>query len=61
MSSLGILVGMNELAGETQRLQSLSFRTLEFFLVTALIYFIIAKLTLASSKLLAWKLFKADR
>ncbi len=60
MSSLGILVGMNELSGETQRLQSLSFRTLEFFIVAAVMYFIITKLVLLSTALIARKLFKGE-
>ncbi len=60
MSSLGILVGMNELSGETQRLQSLSFRTLEFFIVAAVMYFIITKFVLLSASLVAKKLFKGD-
>ncbi len=60
MSSLGILVGMNELSGETQRLQSLSFRTLEFFIVAAVMYFIITKFVLLSASLVSKKLFKGD-
>ncbi len=60
MSSLGILVGMNELSGETQRLQSLSFRTLEFFIIAAIMYFIITKFVLISASLVAKKLFKGD-
>jgi len=60
MSSLGILVGMNELSGETQRLQSLSFRTLEFFIVAAIMYFIITKFVLLSASLVSKKLFKGD-
>ena len=60
MSSLGILVGMSELSGETQRLQSLSFRTLEFFMVAAVMYYIITKFVLLSSDLIAKKLFKGD-
>lgn len=60
MSSLGILVGMNELSGETQRLQSLSFRTLEFFIVTAIIYFIITKFILIGTSLLSRKLFRGE-
>ncbi len=42
-TSLGMLVGLQELSGATQYAQSASFRTFEFFLVTALIYYIIAK------------------
>lgn len=60
MSSLGILVGMNELSGETQRLQSLSFRTLEFFIVAAVMYFIITKFVLFSASLVSKKLFRGD-
>lgn len=60
MSSLGILVGMSELSGETQRLQSLSFRTLEFFIVTAVLYYLITKLVLFSAGLLAKRLFRGD-
>ena len=60
MSSLGILVGMNELSGETQRLQSLSFRTLEFFMVAAVMYFLITKFVLYSASLVARRIFKGD-
>ncbi len=60
MSSLGILVGMNELSGETQRLQSLSFRTLEFFMVAAVLYFVITKIVLFTSSAIAGKLFRGD-
>jgi len=60
MSSLGILVGMSELSGETQRLQSLSFRTLEFFIVAAIMYYVITKFILISADLIAKKIFKGD-
>lgn len=60
MSSLGILVGMNELSGETQRLQSLSYRTLEFFMVAALIYFVITKMVLLSASMFAKRFFRGD-
>ena len=60
MSSLGILVGMSELSGETQRLQSLSFRTLEFFIAAAVIYYIITKFVLFVANLVSKKLFKGD-
>ena len=60
MSSLGILVGMNELSGETQRLQSLSFRTLEFFIVAAVMYYIITKFVLFSTSLISKRVFKGD-
>jgi len=60
MSSLGILVGMSELSGETQRLQSLSFRTLEFFIVAAVMYYIITKIILFIAALFAKSVFKGD-
>lgn len=60
MSSLGILVGMDELSGETQRLQSLSFRTLEFFIVAAVIYYVITKFVLFSADLISQRVFKGD-
>lgn len=60
MSSLGILVGMNELSGETQRLQSTSFRTLEFFIVAAVMYFVITKLVLLASSLISKRVFKGE-
>ncbi len=60
MSSLGILVGMSELSGETQRLQSLSFRTLEFFMVAAVMYYIITKFVLISASLISRRLFKGE-
>jgi len=60
MSSLGIMVGMDELSGETQRLQSLTFRTLEFFIVAALLYYVITKVVLLLSALVAKKVFKGE-
>lgn len=43
-SSLGLIVGLRELTGATQFAQSQSFRTFEFFLVAAAIYYVLAKL-----------------
>lgn len=42
-TSMGMLVGLRELSGATQYAQSISFRTFEFFIVTAGIYYAIAK------------------
>jgi len=42
-TSLGMLVGLRELAGTAQYAQSVSFRTFEFFIVTAAFYYVIAK------------------
>lgn len=60
MTSLGTLVGMLELTGKTDQLQSLSFRTFEFYLVAAVMYFIMAKTVLLGSKLIASRLFRGD-
>lgn len=58
MSSLGMLVGFRELTGETQFLASKTFRIFEYFMVTAVIYYVIVKFILAGSRLLSWKLFR---
>ncbi|TBU72409.1 ABC transporter permease [Pseudomonas daroniae] len=42
-TSLGMLVGLHELSGSAQSAQSVSFRSFEFFLITALIYYVMAK------------------
>lgn len=59
MSSLGMLVGFRELSGETQFMASETFRVFEFFLVTAVIYYVIVKLILGLSKLIYWKFLSA--
>jgi polar amino acid transport system permease protein len=58
MSSLGMLVGFRELTGETQFLASKTFRIVEYFLVTAVIYYVIVKIILAGSRVLSWRLFR---
>lgn len=58
MSSLAMLVGYRELSGETQFLASKTYRIFEFFLVTAIIYYVMVKLILVASRLLSWKLFR---
>lgn len=42
-TSLGMLVGLRELTGAANYAQSVSFRTFEFFIVTAAIYYLMAK------------------
>ena len=54
-TSLGMVVGLRELAGAAQYAQSVSFRTFEFFIVTAAFYYLIAK-ALQGSAHLAFKL-----
>jgi polar amino acid transport system permease protein len=61
MSSLGMLVGLRELSGETQFLYSKTFRAFEFFFVAAVIYYCIAKITLAIFRLIGWRLFRGNR
>lgn len=58
MSSLGMMVGFRELSGETQFLASRSYRIFEYFAVTAVIYFVIVKIVLLASRLLAMRLFR---
>lgn len=58
MSSLAMLVGYRELSGETQFLASKTYRIFEFFLVTAVIYYVMVKIILGGSRLLSWKLFR---
>jgi len=61
MSSLGMLVGLRELTGETQFLSSKTFRTFEFFAATAVIYYIIAKIALGLMSFIGWRLFKGPQ
>lgn len=58
MSSLGMLVGFKELSGVTQVLASSTFRIFEYFAVAAVIYYIIAKLILGASRLIAWRFLR---
>ncbi len=58
--SLGMLVGFHELSGATQFEASRTYRIFEFFLVTAGIYYIIVKLILGGSKLIAWRFFRSE-
>lgn len=58
MSSLGMLVGFRELSGETQFFASKTFRIFEYFAVTAVIYYVIVKIIIGSSRVLAFRLFR---
>jgi len=58
-SSLGSIVGLRELTGATQAAQSESFRTFEFFIVTAAIYYLMAKVVEISARLTFWRLFRS--
>lgn len=59
MTSLGVTVGMNtDLAGVTQALNAVSFRTFEFFAMAAVIFYLITKAVTLAARLLAWRLFR---
>jgi polar amino acid transport system permease protein len=58
MSSLGMLVGFRELSGETQFYASRTFRIFEYFAVAAVIYYVIVKIILGASRLMAARLFR---
>lgn len=60
-SSLGTLIGLRELTGVTQSVQSRSFRTLEFFLVTAALYYVLAKVLTLLTALGNRRLTRAER
>ena len=59
MTSLGVVVGLNtDLTGITQELNVRTFRTFEFFVLAAAIYYLITKTVTLSARLLAAKLFR---
>ena len=59
MTSLGVVVGLNTyLTGITQELNVRTFRTFEFFVLAAAIYYLITKTVTLSARLLAAKLFR---
>lgn len=60
-SSLGMLAGLRELSGETQYFNSRTFRTFEFFMAAAVIYYVITKAALLILRVIGRNLFKAER
>lgn len=54
-TSLGMLVGLHELSGAAQSAQSVSFRSFEFFFITALMYYVIAKLIELGARVVFWR------
>ncbi len=59
MTSLGVVVGLNsDLTGVTQELNVRTFRTFEFFVMAAAIYYLITKTVTLSARLLASRLFR---
>lgn len=57
-TSLGIVVGLRELAGVTQFAQSRSFRTFEFFIVAAGIYYGLAKILLLGAHIVGRRILR---
>jgi hydroxyproline transport system permease protein len=57
-TSLGMIIGATELTGATQAAQSESFRTFEFFIVAALMYYVISKAITLTARIPAWRLLR---
>ncbi|MBI1386377.1 MAG: ABC transporter permease subunit [Rhizobiales bacterium] len=57
-TSLGMIIGLQELTGMTTFLQSQTFRPFEFYFVAACIYLVIAKLTTGAAHLVARHYFR---
>ncbi|WP_223508291.1 MULTISPECIES: amino acid ABC transporter permease [unclassified Pseudomonas] len=53
-TSLGMVVGLQELTGATYAAQSLTFRSFEFFIVTAVVYYVLVKLVMLLMGGSAW-------
>jgi polar amino acid transport system permease protein len=59
MTALGLTVGLDtDLAGVTQQLNVLTYRTFEYFSVAAVLYYLIAKAMTGAARLIAWRLFR---
>ena len=58
-SSLGMIIGLQELTGATQAAQSESFRTFEFFIVAAALYYFMAKVIEIGARFTSWRLFRS--
>jgi hydroxyproline transport system permease protein len=57
-TSLGMIIGLNDLTGETAIQQSLTFRPFEFYAVAGLAYYLMAKAIILSAQLAARRLFR---
>lgn len=57
-SSLGMIIGLRELTGATQGAQSESFRTFEFFIIAAVMYYVMSKLIEGGARFTFWRMFK---
>lgn len=57
-TSLGLIIGLQDLAGTTAFLQSQTFRPFEFYFAAAVIYLIIAKMVIVLAAIIFAKLFR---
>jgi len=57
-SSLGMMIGLHELTGETAFQQSMTFRPFEFYAVAAAGYYVMAKTIILASRGIGARLFK---
>ncbi|CAB1075800.1 Ribose ABC transport system, permease protein RbsC (TC 3.A.1.2.1) [Olavius algarvensis Delta 1 endosymbiont] len=57
-SSMGMVIGLQELTGMTTFLQSQTFRPFEFYFAAAVIYFVVAKVASIAAGLVAVRYFK---
>ena len=57
-TSLGMIIGLQELAGMTTFLQSQTFRPFEFYFVAACMYLVIAKIATGSAHLVSARMFR---
>ena len=57
-TSLGMIIGLQELTGATAFQQSLTLRPFEFYFVAAVAYYVIAKTIILASRLAAARLFR---
>lgn len=56
-TSLGLLIGLRELAGAAQQAQSVNYRTLETFTMAAVLYYLMAKLLILGAERLYARLY----
>ena len=57
-TSLGMIIGLQELTGMTTFLQSQTFRPFEFYFAAAVLYVVVAQIVTQSAKLIAARSFK---
>ncbi len=57
-TSLGMIIGLQELTGMTTFLQSQTFRPFEFYFAAAVVYLVVAQIAIIAARLAAARLFK---